>query len=209
MDFMMGGIIMFGGDFAPKDWSFCNGQLIAISQNQALFAILGDTWGGDARTNFALPDMRSRVPIGVGRGVGLTQIYQGQMRGTETHTLNVAELATHSHEATFIGTGGGGGDATATVTVNANSGVGEETDPSNNYWAKTSGGISGIPSYAKTTNTTMADGAVTVAITGGGGITGGNVTVNQTGSDQSFSIMNPNLGMQYLIALDGTFPARN
>ena len=89
MDFM-GGICFFGGSFAPRDWAFCQGQLMPISQNQALYAILGTIWGGDGRTSFALPDMRSRVPIGVGRGPGLTQAYLGQRRGRER---NVARRA--------------------------------------------------------------------------------------------------------------------
>jgi len=212
MEFMMGGIIMFGGNFAPKDWAFCDGQLIAISQNQALYAILGNIWGGDGRTNFALPDMRSRVPIGIGRGVGLTEVYQGQMRGIEAVTLNAAHMATHSHEATFTGTGGGGAGATATAVVNV-AATATTTTATGNFLAGPT-----VPSgkdvihangFASASDTTLSTDAVQVTVTGGSGITGGNVYVQQSGSSQPFSIQNPNLGMPYLVALQGIFPSRN
>ena len=85
MEFFIGGIINFGGNFAPRDWAFCDGQLISISQNQALFAILGTIWGGDGRTNFALPDMRSRCPIGAGRGRGPEPGQPGHDDGHRNH----------------------------------------------------------------------------------------------------------------------------
>lgn len=83
-------IMSFG--FAPKGWALCNGQLLPISQNQALFALLGTTFGGDGRVNFALPDMRGRTPIHVGSPHSL-----GSRGGEENHTLSVAELPTHTH----------------------------------------------------------------------------------------------------------------
>src|SRR6185369_8722702 len=78
--------------FAPKDWALCNGQLLPISQNQALFALLGTTFGGDGRVNFALPDLRARTPIHVGGGHTL-----GERGGEQAHTLSIAELPTHTH----------------------------------------------------------------------------------------------------------------
>ncbi len=216
MEFMMGGIIQFGGNFAPKDWAFCQGQLIAISENQALYAILGTTWGGDGRTNFALPDLRSRVPIGVGRGTGLTEVFQGQQRGAETQILNDRELPSHTHSATFQPTGGGSSNPiTASVTVKATTGQGDQNTPTDGYWA-----VGGIPvgravtpmeqCYSSTSDTTMKTDAVQVAISGGGGgITGGTVTNTNTGENQAFAIMQPNLGMQFILAVQGTFPSRN
>lgn len=215
MDFIMGGIINFGGNFAPKDWAFCMGQLIPISQNQALYAILGTTWGGDGRTNFALPDMRSRVPIGMGRGIGLTEVFQGQQRGSETHTLNITEMPAHSHEATFTGTGGGG-SATATATANVTvygGGTADSPDPAGRYWGKDpKAGFTAVNAFSSSQGSPMASDAVEVDVTvngGGGGITGGIVNVGVTGSDQPFSIKQPDLGMAYIIAMQGIFPSRN
>ena len=84
MEFYLGGTVLFGGNFAPRGWTFCKGQLMSISENTALFAILGTTWGGDGRTNFATPDLRSRAPVGTGRGNGLTDISEGEDFLTET-----------------------------------------------------------------------------------------------------------------------------
>lgn len=78
--------------FAPKGWALCNGQLLPINQNQALFSLLGTTFGGDGRVNFALPDLRGRVPIHVGNGHTL-----GERGGAQTHTLSIAELPAHTH----------------------------------------------------------------------------------------------------------------
>src|SRR4051812_4883422 len=85
-------IMSFG--FAPKGWALCNGQLLPINQNQALFSLLGTTYGGDGRVNFALPDLRSRVPIHVGSGHTL-----GERGGEQAHTLSISELPTHTHVA--------------------------------------------------------------------------------------------------------------
>jgi microcystin-dependent protein len=79
-------------NFAPKGWAMCNGQLMPINQNQALFSLLGTTFGGDGRVNFALPDQRGRTPIHVGQGHTL-----GEKGGEQAHTLSIAELATHTH----------------------------------------------------------------------------------------------------------------
>lgn len=80
--------------FAPKGWALCNGQLLPINQNQALFSLLGTTFGGDGRVNFALPDLRGRAPIHVGSGHTL-----GERGGEQAHTLSIAELPTHTHVA--------------------------------------------------------------------------------------------------------------
>jgi microcystin-dependent protein len=102
-------------NFAPKGWAFCNGQLLPINQNQALFSLLGTTFGGDGRVNFALPDLRARVPIHVGSGHTL-----GERGGEQAHTLSIAELPAHNHP------------------LNANSGVGNATTPAGAVLAKAS-----------------------------------------------------------------------
>ena len=92
MEGTIGQIIMFGGNFAPRSWALCNGQLLAIAQNQALFSILGTTYGGDGRTTFGLPDLRGRVPMSAGNGPGLSPHNLGQKGGGETNTLSTANL---------------------------------------------------------------------------------------------------------------------
>jgi len=93
----IGEVRMFAGNFAPRNWAFTDGQLLAISQNTALFSILGTTYGGDGRTTFALPDLRGRTAIHVGHGPGLTNRRLGEKLGTETNTLTANELPAHSH----------------------------------------------------------------------------------------------------------------
>ncbi len=84
-------------NFAPRGWAFCDGQLLAIGQNQALFSLLGTTYGGDGRTTFALPDLRGRFPLGAGNGPGLTPVNLGEKSGRESYTLTVANLPAHTH----------------------------------------------------------------------------------------------------------------
>lgn len=88
----IGEVRMFAGNFAPRNWAFAHGQLLPIAQNQALFSILGTIYGGDGRTTFALPDLRGRVPVGAGRGPGLTNIRQGAKGGSENFVLTQQNL---------------------------------------------------------------------------------------------------------------------
>lgn len=99
MDPILGTIIIFAGTYAPKGWEFCNGQLLSIQQNSALFSLLGVTYGGNGTTDFALPDLRGRAPIhsGYSAGPGLTPRQPGEMSGFETVTLTTANLPPHSH----------------------------------------------------------------------------------------------------------------
>jgi microcystin-dependent protein len=129
-------LMSFG--FAPKGWALCNGQLLPINQNQALFSLLGTTFGGDGRVNFALPDLRARVPIHVGSGHTL-----GERGGEQAHTLSIAELPQHSH------------------LVNASTATGNTPLPANNVLADTPSQV-----YAPAANlTALASG--TVSNTGG------------------------------------------
>ena len=93
----VGEIRMFAGNFAPRGWAFCDGQLLAVSQNDALFSLLGTIYGGDGRTTFGLPDMRGRIPIHAGSGPGLSPRRLGAKGGAEKVTLTVNQLPSHSH----------------------------------------------------------------------------------------------------------------
>jgi len=136
-DPFIGEIRMFAGNFAPRGWAKCEGQLLAISSNTALFSILGTRYGGDGRTTLALPDLRGRVAIGSGTGPGLTPRSLSQRSGSETNMLTVANLPAHNHSINAVTADGntsvpGGNlpagtklldkeysDATATTTMNA------------------------------------------------------------------------------------------
>ena len=126
MEEYIGAIQIFAGDFAPKGWALCQGQLLQISQNQALFAILGTTYGGDGRTTFALPDLRGRMPIGTGAGPGLTPRGLGEKSGQETVTLTPEQIPSHTH------------------TYNALSGNREIPNPTGNFL-----GVAPGPFYAE------------------------------------------------------------
>ena len=92
-----GEIRMFAGNFAPRGWAFCDGQLLAVSQNDALFSLFGTIYGGDGRTTFGLPDLRGRIPIHAGTGPGLSPRRLGERIGTETETITVNQLPSHTH----------------------------------------------------------------------------------------------------------------
>ena len=133
MDPFIAEIIMFGGNFAPRGWAFCDGQLLPISSNSALFSILGTTYGGDGRTTFALPDLRGRVSMHPGNGPGLSSRRLGEKGGSEHNTLTVNQLPSHNHalaakeeanaadpNGSFIaGTGSNAFGTTADKTMNA------------------------------------------------------------------------------------------
>jgi microcystin-dependent protein len=115
----IGEIMMFGGNFAPRGWAFCSGQLMSIADNSALFSLIGTIYGGDGQTTFALPDLRSRVPIHQGQLPGGGNYIIGQFEGDETVTLLATQLPAHTHAAS------------------CNSGNGTTSAPANNVWAGT------------------------------------------------------------------------
>lgn len=98
----VGEIRMFAGTFNPRGWALCDGQLLSVSQNDALFSLFGTIYGGDGRTTFGLPDLRGRIPIHAGDGPGLSNRRLGSKSGSESETLTVNELPTHSHS--LVGT---------------------------------------------------------------------------------------------------------
>lgn len=148
MDEFIGIIKLFAGNFAPRGWAFCHGQLLAISQNTALFSILGTTYGGDGITTFALPDLRSRVPAGAGNAPGLSHTDLGEMGGSEAATLSVQNMPIHNHRA----------------IVKASNQFASGDSPSGRYLGMNPTG-EGI--YDDTANTPMGDGMVEVGMSGG------------------------------------------
>ena len=131
----LGEIKVFSFNFAPKGWAECNGQLLPINQNQALFSILGTTYGGNGQTTFALPNLQGRVPFHTGSSIIL-----GESSGEQAHTLNISELPAHTHAP--VGSSG-----------NASTG-----NPTGNLWASLSGGT-----YSAAPNTTMNAGSILLA----------------------------------------------
>ena len=101
----IGQISIFAGNFAPRGWAQCNGQLLSIAQTTALFSILGTTYGGDGRVTFALPDLRGRVPVHMGQGPGLSNYVEGESSGSETVTLISTQMPAHTHVVTCSGSG--------------------------------------------------------------------------------------------------------
>ena len=130
MDGYMGEIRLFGGNFAPKFWAFCEGQLLNIAEYSALYSILGTYYGGDGRSTFGLPDLRGRAPIGVGVGMGLSPIYQGQFGGSEREVLNASQMPVHAHVA----------QSELQAHLMAANKAGEEASPSGNSLARPSEG---------------------------------------------------------------------
>lgn len=106
MEPFIGQVCLFGFDFAPKGWAQCNGQLMSIAQNSALFSLLGTTYGGDGRTTFALPDLRGRVALSQGQGPGLSRYSMGQASGTEAVTLTTSQIPSHNHAGTLHASNG-------------------------------------------------------------------------------------------------------
>jgi len=197
MEGTIGEIRLFAGTFDPRNWAYCDGRLLSISSNTALFSILGTTYGGNGSTTFGLPDFRGRVAVGAGSGPGLSYVQLGQMSGTETVTLLSTQLPAHTHTAT-AGTGGSG-----TATLNAVTANGNTQSPSGNYLAGSRS--ASVASYtASGTTAAMNAGSITLS-----NITAGAPTIGITGGSQPHSNMQPYLGINYIICVEGIFPSRN
>lgn len=194
----MAQIMLFGGNFAPRGWAFCDGQLLPISQNQALFSLLGTIYGGDGRTTFALPDLRSRVGMHPGTGPGLSTRREGQRLGTDQNFMSTLQLPAHGH---LLSTG--------TIVGNIMIGVNEE-DPgtdspvSANLGTTTGGpGGNGHTTYnteGASANEVLNGAAANLQPSGMSGNVGASLGINNIA---------PSLGINYIIALQGPFPSRS
>jgi microcystin-dependent protein len=181
----LGQIEAFPYGFAPRNWQPCQGQLLPINQYQALFALLGTTYGGDGRTNFALPDLRGRVAMGQGNGAGLTPRVIGETVGEENHTVLLTETPMHGH---LLNAAPNGAVASNVDNPGSTVGLGNATGLE---------GTSAIPinPYA----TVPPNPATPMAPTA--------ITMNN--GSQSHNNMMPFLGLQFCIAMSGIFPSRN
>lgn len=166
-------IRIFTGGFAPKGWAQCDGQLMSISQNTALFSLLGTTYGGNGTSNFALPNLQGCAPMQAGQGPGLSLRDLGETAGEQTVTLLQTEMPAHSHSAQ--GAIGGG-----------------KSDPTSNAWA--SGAKTGPDLYSASDANNVQMNPFGTSIAGG---------------SQPHNNMTPFLGLMFIIALQGVFPARS
>jgi microcystin-dependent protein len=177
----IGEIQIFAGNFAPAGWAICDGSLLPISENDALFALIGTTYGGDGQNTFALPDLRGRIPVHQGQGPGLSSYVIGQMSGTETVTLTTNQLPSHAH--------------LETLTLPVSSALGDKDTPENNYFTVNPSRASEFSSNAS--NALMAP---ALNISGNSDPAGG----NQTHENRM-----PYLVVNYIISLYGIFPSQN
>lgn len=205
MDEYIGVIKLFAGNYAPVDYMFCNGQELPVSQYQALFSILGFTFGGNGASTFKLPDLRGRVPLGVGSAVTGTNYTLAQNGGQEAVALNQAQLPAHTHTAVTQPISVSG--LTATTTVNAGTAGNTTNDPTAAYWGKSpASGPAQAQDYTDSKNVAMASDAVQVQLSGTLGTV--NVDVGATGGGAAHNNMQPFLALNYIICVNGLYPPR-
>ncbi len=138
-------IRIFAGNFAPTGWALCQGQILPISQNTALFSLIGTFYGGNGQSTFALPNLQGRAPVNQGQGQGLTARFLGEASGGDSVTLIQTEMPAHTHQ------------------LRAATSAADQTNPSNAVWAGSSGGRTPPPLYSTTQNTTMAFNALSIS----------------------------------------------
>ena len=207
MDVFLGTILPFGFPFAPSGWMQANGQTLPLNQYQALYALLGVTYGGNRSTTFMLPNLCGRLPMHQGQGVNLTNRVIGQVIGTENTNVLVANLPPHAPVITATATSA----LTTTTTVNLASVPSTATTTPSNDNAYIGASAAAGPSSAAIFSTAL--GANPVALKGVDSTIGGTVNVTATaqpiGSGTPLGIVNPVLVLNFCVALQGLFPSRN
>lgn len=178
MDPFLGEIRMVAWNFAPNGWALCNGQLLSIAQNTALFSLLGTTYGGDGRTTFGLPNLQGRVPVHQGQGAGLSPYTMGQVGGAESVTLLPTQMPAHNHAVGVSNQPGAVADPTNAILAQGNSGTSRAPVAVADY-------VTGVPTG------TLAQTSVSVA-----------------GGNQPHTNLQPYLCVNFIIALQGVFPSR-
>lgn len=197
----IGSICTVAFNYCPQDTMLADGRLLPISQYQALFSLIGAKFGGDGSVSFALPDLRGRSVVGVGQGGGLHPVNWGQQRGTETTTLNIANLPPHNHTASF--NPAGGDPMNVNIPVSSNTAGNKQTPDSDfSYMAGTPGGL-GMAQMWSNTMTAEPVPVQGVIVSGTG-----SVSVSTTGSGQAFNNLPPQLGLMQCIVVNGIYPMR-
>lgn len=179
-DPFIGEIRIFAGDFAPQGWALCQGQLLSISENEALYVLLGTTYGGDGQSTFALPDFRGRVPIHRGQGPGLSPYVQGQTGGVEQVQLNAAHLPSHTH--LLSASGAAPLPATTAIDISAAGGTYVPASPQSKPRLYADAGQATLP---------MAPAAI-----------------GASGASAPHNNMAPFMAIHYIISLYGVFPSQ-
>jgi microcystin-dependent protein len=198
---MMGQIMAFAGGYNPKDWAYCNGELLPIAEYGALYSIWGTTYGGDGRTSFGLPDLRGRGPLGMGAGPGRMTRVIGSFGGVERVTLITDQMPSHSHELTDVTVSG---DISSTLT--AYDGQGNSYNPVGGLLAQQgSRAPAETKVYSRTTSPTVNMSTEAVSSSHNLSVTGQNAP---TGGGQGHENMAPWLCLNYIISLSGYYPSR-
>lgn len=200
MDTYMGTIVAWAPTYAPSQWLFCQGQTLSISQNTALFALLGTTYGGNGQTTFQLPNLAGRVPIGAGSGLGLSPYSLGQVGGTEKVTLSINQLPSHTHVATVSSL------AVNSITIKASSQDATDHAPSATASSIAAPIYINDGSQVAGFNNSAPDTALSVAASA---TISGTVTNALTGGNLPVPILQPYLALNYIICVQGVFPPRN
>jgi len=181
-------IKLFAFNFPPKGWALCQGQLLPINQNQALFALLGTTYGGNGQTTFALPDLRGRAAMSMGQGGGLQNYPLGQQAGVETVTLTSLQLAQHTHVIN---------PSQVNATLPCKNAVGNQRGPSGNVPAIEASGVTATYSSAAPDAAESSAGIIPT------------LSAGNTGGGQPHGNMQPYTVLNYCIALQGIFPSQS
>lgn len=177
----IGEVRLFAGNFAPAGWAFCDGSLLPISENNALFVLIGTTYGGDGQSTFAVPDLRGRVPMGTGQGAGLSNRVLGEKAGQEAVTLTTANMPSHTHTARIVVN-----NANATTSVpTTSSSIATAGNPSGRVFVPNLSYNTSVPDILYQSFTTASTGTATPVV------------------------LRPNLGINYIISLFGIFPSQN
>lgn len=220
MEEFVGIIKLFAGNYAPQGWSICDGSLLNITQNAALFSIIGTTYGGDGRTTFALPDLRGRVPVGFGQSPGLSKYNIGEAKGVESNTLiqkNIPALDGKVDLTALTGTAAGTVQQSISVQipVPCSTNDGGSAQPENCVMGiDTSAGMTPYANSPepgkfmqplKTTVELNASASLPVTLNGGSV----NVTVNKDANSIPVNNIQPSLGLNYIICVYGEYPNRN
>ncbi len=177
MEAYVGSVCAFGFNFVPTGWLACNGQTVNISDYEVLYVLLGTTYGGNGTTNFAVPNLINKVPVGAGQGPGLPNYILGQVAGAELATLTALNMPAHSHPVT--------------ATVQANNTVGTVTTPANGYFASNNGDLpNGV--YAASGGSAMMANTAVSSVVGG--------------ANPPLQVMNPYQTVNYCICYSGIYP---